>query len=77
MKESIKEGESMLDGLREGTKIPGMDNAMREMSNKVEHYRFTVNEVKKVREECLNRHPTLREDKIVEFERALEDLCRF
>lgn len=43
MKESIKEGENMLNGLREGTKIPGIENSMREMSNKVEHYRFTTN----------------------------------
>jgi hypothetical protein len=30
-----------------------------------------------MKEECLGKHPTLREEKVLEFERALAELCFF
>ena len=43
MKQSIKDGESMLQDLREGKSAQNMDNSLKELGNRVEHYKFTAN----------------------------------
>lgn len=65
MRDYIREGERVLEELRHGSNTSTLTNSLREMGNRVEHYQLTTNEIKKMREECLWKHPTLKEQKIL------------
>jgi hypothetical protein len=77
MRDYIREGERVLDEVRNSSNISTLTNSLREVGNRVEHYQQTTNELKRMREECLSKHPTLKEEKVLEFERVLEELCCF
>lgn len=50
---------------------------MKELISRTAHYNVMANEIHKVIEECEEKHPTIREEKVKQFEEALTQLCAF
>lgn len=50
---------------------------MKELISRTAHYNIMANEIHKVIEECEEKHPTIREEKVKQFEEALTQLCAF
>jgi hypothetical protein len=54
-----------------------LNEAGRETQNRVGHYNEMVKEIRKVKEECINKRPILRGSAITQFERAAQELSFF
>ena len=53
------------------------DEHLAETNNRTTHYGYMAKEVARSREECIMRHPSLREDRLEQFEAAVGELCQF
>lgn len=54
-----------------------LNSNLKELVSRTAHYNSMVEEIRKVREECEMRHPTIKEERVEHYETALVELCAF